>query len=82
MYPTVHCLQVLEMLSTAPCSRFPHTWWSTATYQEFVEEASGMRTRLTSESGIPAADIKGFRVPFLQLGSDNMYGALYDNKFQ
>ena len=41
-----------------------------------------MRTRLTSESGIPAADIKGFRVPFLQLGSDNMYGALYDNKFQ
>ncbi|GFR74588.1 hypothetical protein ElyMa_003896700 [Elysia marginata] len=72
----------VEIASHTVSHRFPHTWWSTASYQDYVEEAVGMRDKLTSESGVPTQDIKGFRVPFLQLGTDSMYGALYDNKFQ
>ncbi|BFZ10843.1 hypothetical protein BsWGS_13882 [Bradybaena similaris] len=40
-----------------------------------------MRENLIKRSGIPRESVKGFRVPFLQLGSDNMYSALYDSKF-
>ncbi|RUS91699.1 hypothetical protein EGW08_000525, partial [Elysia chlorotica] len=72
----------VEIASHSVSHRFPHTWWSSASYQDYVEEAVGMRGKLTSESGVPSQDIKGFRVPFLQLGKDNMYDALYDNEFQ
>ncbi|GFO44527.1 hypothetical protein PoB_007103200 [Plakobranchus ocellatus] len=71
----------VEVASHSVSHRFPHTWWSSASYQDYVEEAAGMRDKLTSEAGVPAQDLRGFRVPFLQLGGDNMFGALYDNKF-
>ncbi|CAG5122119.1 unnamed protein product [Candidula unifasciata] len=71
----------VEIASHTISHRFPHTWWATASYQEFVDEAVGMRENLIKRSGIPRESVKGFRVPFLQLGSDNMYSALYDSKF-
>lgn len=61
--------------------RYPHTWWSTASYDEYVEEIVGMKQNLMEKSGIPPEEMKGFRVPFLQLGGDNMYKALHDNDF-
>lgn len=58
--------------------RFPHTWWAKASYEEYIQEIVGMRDNLVELAGVPRKDIKGFRVPFLQLGGDNMYQAIYD----
>ncbi|KAK7101669.1 hypothetical protein V1264_020013 [Littorina saxatilis] len=71
----------MEIASHTLSHKFPHTWWATASYQEYVDEVEGMRKKLVSEASIPYEAIKGFRVPFLQVGGDNMYKALYDNKF-
>lgn len=71
----------VEVASHTLSHRFPHTWWATATYQEFVDEVEGMRLSLTKNAGVAYEAIRGFRVPFLQLGADNMYAALYDSKF-
>ncbi|CAG5126745.1 unnamed protein product [Candidula unifasciata] len=71
----------MEIASHTVSHRFPHTWWATATYDDYFEEASGQKENLITRAGIPSEAIKGFRVPFLQLGSDNMYSALYDSKF-
>ncbi|XP_055883796.1 chitin deacetylase 7-like isoform X1 [Biomphalaria glabrata] len=70
-----------EIASHTISHKFPHTWWSTASYQDFYDESTGMRENLISRAGLPKEAIKGFRVPFLQLGSDNMYSALYDAGF-
>lgn len=58
--------------------RFPHTWWANASYEEYIQEIVGMKDNLVELAGVPRKDIKGFRVPFLQLGGDNMYQAIYD----
>ena len=71
----------MEIASHTITHKFPHTWWATASYQEYVDEVEGMRRKLASDAGIPYESIKGFRVPFLQLGGDSMYKALYDQKF-
>ncbi|KAK7101668.1 chitin deacetylase 7-like [Littorina saxatilis] len=71
----------MEIASHTLSHKFPHTWWATASYQEYIDEVEGMRKELVSQAGIPYEAIKGFRVPFLQVGGDNMYKALYDNKF-
>ena len=71
----------VEIASHTLSHKFPHTWWATASYQEYVDEVEGMRRALASKAGVPYESIKGFRVPFLQLGADNMYKALYDQKF-
>ncbi|KAH9508042.1 hypothetical protein Btru_052686 [Bulinus truncatus] len=70
-----------EIASHTISHKFPHTWWSTASYQDFFDESTGMRENLITRAGVPKEAIKGFRVPFLQLGSDNMYSALYDGGF-
>ncbi|CAL1542753.1 unnamed protein product, partial [Lymnaea stagnalis] len=70
-----------EIASHTVSHKFPHTWWSTASYQDFYDESSGMKENLVTRAGVPSDAIKGFRVPFLQLGSDNMYSALYDAGF-
>ncbi|KAK7101667.1 hypothetical protein V1264_020012 [Littorina saxatilis] len=71
----------MEIASHTLSHKFPHTWWATASYQEYVDEVEGMRKKLVSDAGVPYEAIKGFRVPFLQVGADNMYKSLYDNKF-
>ncbi|XP_035827247.1 chitin deacetylase 7-like [Aplysia californica] len=83
-YDLVYPLYALgvEIASHSVSHRFPHTWWSGASYKDFVDEAKGMRDNLINQAGVPRSAIKGFRVPFLQLGSDNMYSALYDSGFE
>ena len=49
----------VEVASHTLSHKFPHTWWASASYQEYVDEIEGMRRRLTSEAGVPYDTIKG-----------------------
>lgn len=53
----------VEIASHTLSHKFPHTWWSTASYQEYVDEVEGMRRKLASDAGIPYETIKG-KQPF------------------
>jgi len=44
-------------------------------------EAEGMRKMISQFAAIPKEDIKGFRAPFLQMGGDEMFTALYKHNF-
>ncbi|ESO91313.1 hypothetical protein LOTGIDRAFT_153749 [Lottia gigantea] len=70
----------VEIASHTLSHKFPHTWWSSASYEEYFNEIDGMKRALAENSGVPYDSIHGFRVPFLQLGGDNMYKAIYDSK--
>lgn len=67
-----------EISSHSKSYRSPHSWWATATYNDFKDEIEGMREELVAKAGIPYGDIKGMRVPFLQIGGDNQYKVLQD----
>ncbi|EDO30402.1 predicted protein, partial [Nematostella vectensis] len=61
--------------------RLPIPWWKNATVKQWTDEAAGMREILRKFGGVNAEDVKGFRAPFLQIGGDNEFKALHDNKF-
>ncbi|XP_064606118.1 chitin deacetylase 7-like [Liolophura sinensis] len=67
-----------EIASHSKSHRFPHSWWAAASYEDYKDEIEGMRKQLVKKAGIPYRDIKGMRVPFLQIGGDNQYKMLQD----
>ncbi|KAK7092945.1 chitin deacetylase 7-like [Littorina saxatilis] len=71
----------MEVASHTLSHRHPFNWWATATYQHFVDEAEGMRRKLVSKARVPYDAVQGFRVPYLQVGGDSMYKALYYQNF-
>lgn len=70
-----------EIASHSISHRFPTTWWKDAGYSGFEQEIEGMRKKLASEAKIPYHDIKGMRVPFLQVGGNGQYEVLRDFKY-
>ncbi|XP_069989823.1 chitin deacetylase 7 [Penaeus vannamei] len=56
-------------------------YWRPANYTVWENEAVDMKTMLMKYGFIPEKDIKGFRAPFLEVGGNDMYQALYDNGF-
>ncbi|XP_041378624.1 chitin deacetylase 8-like [Gigantopelta aegis] len=68
----------MEISSHSLSHRSPTTWWAKAGYDGYVHEIEGMRKRLSRQGKIPHDDIKGMRVPFLQVGGDDQYQMLAD----
>ena len=62
--------------------RTPTTWWATATEEEWHNEIGGEKTILELFGNIPAADIRGFRAPYLQTGGDREFRVLKDLGFE
>ncbi|XP_042856412.1 chitin deacetylase 7-like [Penaeus japonicus] len=56
-------------------------YWRPANYTVWQNEAVDMREMLVKYAYIPEADLKGFRAPFLEVGGNDMYQALYDSGF-
>ncbi|KAK6177195.1 hypothetical protein SNE40_015346 [Patella caerulea] len=67
-----------EIASHSISHRSPTTWWAHAGYDGYVKEIEGMSKRLAREGKLPREDIKGMRVPFLQVGGDSQYQMLED----
>ena len=61
--------------------RTPISWWKNATYEEWKNEIAGQREILRKFGHIELETVKGFRAPYLQLGGNNQYKALWDSKF-
>lgn len=58
--------------------RTPTTFWSSASYDQLVEEIVGMKQKLEA-FGI--RDVVGFRSPFLQTAGDTTFSVLKDHGF-
>ncbi|XP_013402344.1 uncharacterized protein LOC106167975 [Lingula anatina] len=72
----------LEIAVHSLSHTYPEQWWSgNATYKDYVKEMVGQRRKISQRAGIPEGDLVGVRVPFMSIGGDNMYKALYDNNF-
>lgn len=71
-----------EMASHSVTHRSNQDYWKGINEQGWSDEALGMKRAITQFSNIPAEYIKGFRSPYLQMGGDEMYGALYKDGFQ
>ncbi|XP_065061885.1 chitin deacetylase 7-like [Rhopilema esculentum] len=61
--------------------RTPTTWWKNASYDEWRNEIAGQQEVLRKFGNIDADSIKGFRAPYLQVGGNNQFRALYSSKF-
>lgn len=61
--------------------RYPPSWWEYATEKEYIEEIGGMREILRKWGYVNPGDVKGFRVPYIQVGGNNEFKALKDLEF-
>lgn len=74
-----------EIASHSISHRQPEKWWQNATVEELRDEFEGERVILSRFANIPMSEIKGIRVPFLQVGWNNQFymmresGFLYDS---
>jgi len=57
------------------------TYWQQASYEDWAEEMVGIRKMIAQFANIPPCDIVGTRAPFLQMGGDKYFKALYENNF-
>jgi len=53
------------------------SYWATIDEATWIAEVCDQKKQLAHFAKIPPADIKGFRVPFLQLGGDTQFTALH-----
>ena len=56
-------------------------WWENATEEEYIKEIGGMREILRKWGYVNPLDVKGFRVPYIQVGGNNEFKALKELGF-
>jgi len=71
-----------EMASHSITHRTNQDYWKGLNVDGWEAEAEGMRKMISQFAAIPKEDVSGFRAPFLQMGGDEMYTALYQNDFK
>ncbi|ELU01405.1 hypothetical protein CAPTEDRAFT_120556, partial [Capitella teleta] len=70
-----------EIASHSISHRTPTTWWRDASQAEYKEEIVGQKNNIHKYADVPLNEIRGMRVPFLQLGKDNQFNMLEKNHF-
>ena len=76
-----------EIGSHSVTHRMPQSWWKEASYAELKEELAGQRQNIVHHAKIPKSEIRGIRVPFLEVGGDTQFtlmrneGFAYDSSF-
>jgi len=82
-YPLVHQYWQMghEMGSHSITHRTDLNYWKGMNVDSWTKEIEGMRQMITQFAAIPKEDIKGWRSPFLQMGADEMFTALYQLNF-
>jgi hypothetical protein len=56
-------------------------YWRNMTKQMWTDEITDIKTMITRYGNVPADEIVGFRVPFLEVGGNLMYEVLSENGF-
>ncbi|XP_015915592.1 chitin deacetylase 7 [Parasteatoda tepidariorum] len=62
-------------------NRYPEDWWTTASYEDYVEEMVGQREILHLFANISRDSLLGMRAPFLHPGGNDMMSMAYDYDF-
>ena len=70
-----------EIGSHSSTHRMPKSWWRTASYRDIVREMGEQRNNIADQTSLLYSQVKGVRMPFLELGSDKMFAALKDIGF-
>ena len=70
-----------EIASHSVSHKEPISWWSTASYKDIMTEMKGQRKNIATKTVLPYFRVQGVRMPFLELGSDEMFAALKDSGF-
>jgi hypothetical protein len=70
-----------EIASHSISHKTPSSWWKDATEKQYEEEIVGQKNNIHQLAGVPLEEIRGMRVPFLQLGKDNQFNMLEKNQF-
>jgi len=71
-----------EMASHSITHRSNQDYWKGMNKTGWKREIVGMRQMTSQFANIPVDQITGFRAPFLQIGGNEMFEALYENHFQ
>ena len=53
-----------------------------ASYTDWEEEIEGQRENIARNAWVPKVEVRGFRAPFLELGSDTQFEVLSDHNFE
>ena len=53
--------------------RMPQTWWRNATYSDLRRELNGQRHQLTRVAAVPPGEVRGLRVPFLEVAGNQQF---------
>ena len=71
-----------EIGSHGVSHRMPQSWWQHATYEQLRAEMESQRYLLSRLAAIPLSEIRGLRMPYLELGSDPQFRMMADVGFQ
>ena len=74
-------VDLAEIADHSVTHRPPTTWWEDASEEEWTHETTDQRSILSYWGGIPEAEIRGFRSPFLAT-SETELKVLHENGFQ
>ena len=74
-------LQGHEIASHSITHRMPQSWWMHASYDTLKRELSGQRDNIVKKASIPKREVRGIRIPFLQIGGDTQFQMMHDEGF-
>ncbi|KOB56571.1 Chitin deacetylase 5a, partial [Operophtera brumata] len=57
----------------------PQTYWAEATYEDMQREFGDQRIQMAHFANIPIEQLKGIRIPFLQLAGNNSFQVIKDS---
>ena len=70
-----------EIADHSVSHRLPHKWWREATYRDWEEELKDQRRNIANQAGVPKFEVRGVRVPFLEIGGDTQFEVMADEGF-
>ena len=70
-----------EIADNSISRRLPISWWANATEEQQKEEIGGMREILRKWGNVKSEDVKGYRVPYIQVGGNTEFKVLRELGF-
>ena len=71
-----------EIASHTVTHRLPQSWWTHASLKDWYREVNGQKKNIINKAGVPKSQIRGMRVPFLELGGDKQFTMMSDTGLQ
>ncbi|KAI0209379.1 hypothetical protein LSAT2_005921 [Lamellibrachia satsuma] len=62
-----------EIASHSISHRMPQTWWRNSSYSDLKRELNGQRHQLTRAAAVPPGEVRGLRMPFLEVAGNKQF---------